>query len=96
MQASGGPEEDTSGGFKYGGWTFLYFDDFSGKVMEKQMSKPFDLLLGRTAFEIFVSMQRIASPSYKGLLPKMLNYAPQHGLTNHYKRSNFLIRIIKK
>jgi len=53
MQAPGGPEEDTSGGFKYGGWTAPYFDEFLGKVMEEQMSKPFDLLLGRITYEIF-------------------------------------------
>jgi dihydrofolate reductase len=52
MQAPGGPEEDTSGGFEYGGWVVPYFDDVSGKVMEKQM-KPADLLLGRKTFEIF-------------------------------------------
>ncbi len=52
MQAPGGPEEDTTGGFKYGGWTFPYFDDFSGKIMAKQMERPFDLLLGRKTFEI--------------------------------------------
>lgn len=55
MQAPGGPEEDTSGGFKYGGWTVPYFDEFSGKVMAEQMSKPFDLLLGRKTYEIFAS-----------------------------------------
>jgi dihydrofolate reductase len=55
MQAPGGPTEDTSGGFKYGGWTVPYFDEFSGKIMEEQMSKPFDLLLGRKTFEIFAS-----------------------------------------
>src|SRR3989344_3001448 len=55
MQAPGGPEEDTSGGFKYGGWTVPYFDEFSGKVMEEQMSKPFDLLLGRKTYEIFAA-----------------------------------------
>ncbi len=54
MQAPGGPEEDTSGGFKYGGWVAPYFDDVGGKVMEKQM-KPADLLLGRKTFEIFAN-----------------------------------------
>ncbi len=54
MQAPGGPEEDTSGGFKYGGWAAPYGDEVSGKVMEKQM-KPADLLLGRKTFEIFAS-----------------------------------------
>ena len=52
MQAPGGPEEDTSGGFEYGGWVAPYVDDVFGKVMEKQM-KPADLLLGRKTFEIF-------------------------------------------
>lgn len=55
MQAPGGPEEDPSGGFKYGGWTVGYFDDFLGKVMVKQMSRPFDLLLGRITYEIFAA-----------------------------------------
>ncbi len=52
MQAPGAPEEDTSGGFKYGGWVAPYFDEVYGKVMEKQM-EPADLLLGRKTFEIF-------------------------------------------
>ena len=54
MQAPGGPEEDTSDGFKYGGWTASYGDEVFGKVLEKQM-KPADLLLGRKTFEIFAS-----------------------------------------
>ena len=54
MQAPGGPTEDISGGFKYGGWTFPYFDDFSGKVMGEQMSlERSELLLGRKTYEIF-------------------------------------------
>jgi dihydrofolate reductase len=53
MQAPGGPEEDTSGGFKFGGWTVPYFDDFAGQVMGEQMSKPFELLLGRKTYDIF-------------------------------------------
>ena len=52
MQAPGGPGEDRSGGFKYGGWVAPYLDEVSGKVMEKQM-KPADLLLGRKTFQIF-------------------------------------------
>jgi dihydrofolate reductase len=52
MQAPGGPEEDTSGGFKYGGWVEPYFDEETGKAMGKQM-QPADLLLGRKTFEIF-------------------------------------------
>lgn len=55
MQAPGGPEEDTSGDFKYGGWTVPYFDAFLGAVMEEQMKQPFSLLLGRNTFEIFAS-----------------------------------------
>ncbi|RJQ22636.1 MAG: dihydrofolate reductase [Nitrospiraceae bacterium] len=55
MQAPGGPEEDPTGGFKHGGWVAGYFDDFLGKVMVGQMSKPFDLLLGRKTYEIFAA-----------------------------------------
>src|SRR5687768_1903923 len=53
MQAPGGPEEDTSGGFKYGGWIVPYFDAILGEVMGKQMTTPFNLLLGRKTYEIF-------------------------------------------
>ena len=52
MQAPGGPQEDTSGGFKHGGWTASYGDEIFGKVMEEEL-KPADYLLGRKTFEIF-------------------------------------------
>ena len=52
MQAPGGPEEDTSGGFKYGGWTAPYGDEVSGKVLEKLL-RPVDYLLGRKTFKIW-------------------------------------------
>ncbi|HET8563842.1 MAG TPA: dihydrofolate reductase family protein, partial [Candidatus Binatia bacterium] len=55
MQAPGGPEEDSTGGFKHGGWVVPYFDDFLGNVMDEQMNKPFDLLLGRRTYEIFAA-----------------------------------------
>jgi dihydrofolate reductase len=52
MQAPGGPEEDTSDGFEYGGWVAPYLDEVGGKILEKQM-KPADYLLGRKTFEIW-------------------------------------------
>src|SRR5690349_9883883 len=52
MQAPGGPEEDTSGGFEYGGWVAPYGDEVSGKVMQKLM-QPADLLLGKKTFQIW-------------------------------------------
>ena len=54
MQAPGGPEEDKSGGFKYGGWVASYGDEVFNKVIEKEM-QPADLLLGRKTFEIWAS-----------------------------------------
>ena len=53
IQAPGGPEEDTSGGFAYGGWISPYSDKISGSLLRKQMDSPFDLLLGRKTFEIW-------------------------------------------
>ena len=53
MQAPGGPDEDTTSGFRFGGWTVPFFDEVSGRLMDEQMSMPFDLLLGRKTYEIF-------------------------------------------
>jgi dihydrofolate reductase len=53
MQAPGGPEEDTSGVFKYGGWSAPYGDEVGGKVVQKELKQPADYLLGRKTFEIW-------------------------------------------
>jgi dihydrofolate reductase len=55
MQAPGGPEEDPSGAFRYGGWMAPYSDEFLIKEMNRQVSRPFDLLLGRKTYEIFAA-----------------------------------------
>ena len=53
IQAPGGPDEDTSGGFAYGGWIAPYADPMLGTALRRQMNLPFDLLLGRKTFEIW-------------------------------------------
>jgi dihydrofolate reductase len=55
MQAPGGPEEDDSEGFTYGGWSVNYWDDTMGEVMDEIMGVPFDLVLGRKTYDIFAA-----------------------------------------
>ena len=55
MQAPGGPEEDPSGGFAFGGWSVNYWDEQMGQVMDEAMSTGFDLVLGRKTYEIFAA-----------------------------------------
>jgi len=83
MQAPGGPEEDASDGFKYGGWSAPYFDDVVHKVMEKQM-KPADLLLGRKTFEIFASYW----PEHADFWPG-INDATKYVLSKTMKNSDW-------
>lgn len=71
MQAPGGPDEDTSSGFKYGGWTAPYFheaDQEGGALMEKWL-KPTDLLLGRKTFDIFAAYW----PTHESLWPGIMD-----------------------
>ncbi|MFM7172041.1 MAG: dihydrofolate reductase family protein [Caldilinea sp.] len=53
IQAPGGPDEDPSGGFGYGGWIAPYSDVVLGTALRRQMNKPFDLLLGRKTYDIW-------------------------------------------
>lgn len=55
MQAPGGPDEDPSSDFKWGGWQAPYGDDAGNQEMAKQIKPPFDLLLGRKTYDIFAS-----------------------------------------
>ena len=82
MQAPGGPEEDRSGGFKYGGWTVPYFDEELGKVMVDQMSKPSELLLGRKTFEIFASYWPDHEDGWSGI-NTMKKYVVSRTMSNH-------------
>jgi dihydrofolate reductase len=56
MQAPGGPEEDTSSGFKYGGWQGnIRWDEMMSSVMDTCMGLPFELLLGKRTYDIFAA-----------------------------------------
>lgn len=64
MQAPGHPDEDTSGGFRHGGWLPAYFDEFVGEEMTRELGHEFDLLLGRRTYDIFAShWPRVTDPS---------------------------------
>lgn len=90
MQAPGGPGEDDSGDFKYGGWTVPYFDESLGEVMTEQMSHPFDLLLGRKTFEIFAAYWPHHEDEGAGI-NKATKYVASNTLTTHeWKDSVFL------
>jgi dihydrofolate reductase len=83
MQAPGGPGEDTSDGFEYGGWTAPYDDEVSGKVMEKQM-QPADLLLGRKTFDIFAAYW----PEHANIWPG-INDVTKYVLSSSLKKSDW-------
>src|SRR5207237_642538 len=55
MQAPGGPEEDKTDGFAYGGWSFKHWDKLMGDVMGGFMEIPFEMLLGRRTYDIFAA-----------------------------------------
>jgi dihydrofolate reductase len=92
MQAPGGPQEDTSGGFKYGGWTVPYFqeDDFLGQAMSEQMGKPFDLLLGRKTFEIFASYWPQHENDWPGINDRTKYVVSDTLISHEWKNSVFL------
>jgi dihydrofolate reductase len=55
MQAPGGPTEDPTRGFKFGGWAMAYFDPEFGEEIRRVFKEKFDLLLGRKTYEIFAA-----------------------------------------
>ncbi|HSX44889.1 MAG TPA: dihydrofolate reductase family protein [Candidatus Saccharimonadales bacterium] len=83
MQAPGGPEEDPSDGFKYGGWQAPYLDETSGKAMGKLM-KPADLLLGRKTFEIFAGYWPEHSEFWPGI-----NDVTKYAVSKTLKKSDW-------
>jgi dihydrofolate reductase len=84
IQAPGGPEEDTSGGFVHGGWISSYSDEILGTLLRRQMNLPFDLLLGRTTFEIWEPYW----PQHADIWPNV-NIATKYVASNTRTSSNW-------
>lgn len=74
MQAPGSPEEDTSGGFKLGGWTWPYSDEISQKIYAEEFSGEYDLLLGRNTYDLW----REYWPKQKGIIADPFNKATKY------------------
>jgi dihydrofolate reductase len=82
IQAPGGPEEDTSDGFAYGGWSAPYSDEIIGTALIKKMNMPFDLLLGRKTFDIWAGYW----PQHNDFWPavnKATKYVASNTMTSH-------------
>ena len=84
MQAPGGPDEDRSGDFEFGGWTFPFWDDELGAAeMGKLLAGGFDLLLGRKTYDIFSAywpqkddeVGRVFNPARKYVVSRTLEGA---------------------
>ena len=89
MQAPGGPKEDTSGGFKYGGWVAPYGDEVYGKVVQKEL-KPADYLLGRKTFEIWAGYW----PEHGDFWPG-INEGTKYVFSKNMKKSDPLLPVEK-
>lgn len=93
MQAPGGPEEDPTGGFTLGGWTFSYWDEGMDVSASGFDGKDRELLLGRRTYEIFEAYwpyQPEDDPIAK-TLNTAKKYVASHTLTTlHWNNSTLL------
>lgn len=78
MQAPGGPQEDPSGGFKFGGWVAGYADDTVGETLGDLFGRPFDLLLGRKTYDIFAAHWPYAGNGPDDAIAKAFNSATKY------------------
>jgi dihydrofolate reductase len=82
LQAAGDPDEDPTGGFRYGGWTVPYVDDVVGQSMGEGASGSSDFLLGRKTFEIFASYWPHHEDDWPGI-NRGTKYVVSNTLTKH-------------
>jgi dihydrofolate reductase len=77
MQAPGGPQEDRSGGFEYGGWLPPHFDEAVGAFMDESFARTEALLLGRRTYDIFAA-HRPNVPDTDDPMANKLNSMPKY------------------
>ncbi|MEM8783214.1 MAG: dihydrofolate reductase family protein [Planctomycetota bacterium] len=80
MQAPSVPEEDLSGGFGHGGWARPCWDDVMPQVMRVAMNEPYDLVLGRTTYDLFAS--NFPNAPEDNPVARKLNAATKHVVTS--------------
>lgn len=85
MQAPGGPKEDTSGRFKYGGWTEPYGDEAYELAVQQELAQPADYLLGRKTYEIWEAYW----PDHADFWPG-INAGTKYVLSKTSKKSDLL------
>ena len=82
IQAAGGPDEDRSDGFPYGGWMSPYADEIIGTALRRQMNMPFDLLVGRKTFDIWASFWPQHADEWPGV-NTATKYVASNTMTSH-------------
>jgi dihydrofolate reductase len=81
MQAPGGPTEDPTKGFKYGGWVTPYFDQEFGEEVNRLFEEKFDLLLGRKTYEIFAAHWPYAEGSEDDAIAKLFKQIKKYAVS---------------
>lgn len=82
MQAPGGPEEDRSDGFHFGGWIVPYADPVSGEAVMDLFAQPFELLLGRRTYDIFAGYWPQIKAEAQNAIADLFNAVPKHVATH--------------
>ena len=90
IQAPGGPEEDPSNGFTYGGWTAPYQDDVLNTAIKKHLDTPCDLLLGRKTFDIWEAFWPLHSDEWPGVMTATKYVASNTRTSSEWQPSVFL------
>ena len=94
LQAPGGPKEDTSGAFKYGGWTAPYSDETYGKAVQKELKQPADYLLGRRTFDIWEGYWPAHADFWPGINDGIKYVLSRTRKNSNWKNSVFLKSLV--